>query len=700
MSARHLPIVLVVVCLPTLLLIAQPDTSWVEPPDQSQEIIEDFLQNTDSEGNFDYNTFYEGLAAYRTNPINLNEANEAQLQDLRLLSDIQIVNLLRYRQEAGDLLSIYELQAVPGFDLNAIRRILPFVSVKGELDDFRVPITRMITQGRNELYLRWSRILEEQEGYTEPVEGGSTRRYLGDPNQLYVRYKHAYSNRLSYGITAEKDRGEEFFTGSNRQGFDFYSAHFALRNYNRHIKAVVIGDYAVSFGQGLILFNGFGYGKSAAAMNIKRTSLTVRPYTSVNEVDFLRGGAATIALGEHLEVTAFASSRRRDGNLAEPDTSELDFELLRFTSLDRDGLHRTPSEIEDENAIGQFTTGGSLKYRTRAGHVALNALYDRFDAELLRTQRPYNRFYFNGDRLLNASVDYSWIWQNFNFFGETAVSDNGAIATINGVLIGLDRKLDVAILHRFFPRDYQALNANPFAETTGGRNENGLYLGFEARPLPHWTLTGYFDMWEHPWIRFNIDRPSRGYEYRTRLTFYQKRRLRLYAEVREEVKEINAPDNETQLNYGIPTRLFQLRVHIANQISKTLEVRSRFDWGYTENEIDGRGTGVAFYQDVIYRPVTFPVSFTTRFALFDTPGFQTRFYSYENNLLYTFSIPAYYNRGSRFYLNIRYRGIRNLTIEARYDQTFWSNQDNIGSDLEEVAGPSRSRLSAQIKLKF
>ncbi|MCB0654467.1 MAG: helix-hairpin-helix domain-containing protein, partial [Saprospiraceae bacterium] len=266
----------------SLPALAQVD-SLQQPPDATQQVIEDFLQNTESEGDFDFNTVFEELQFYQENPIDLNEAGEEDLQSLQLLSDIQILELLNYRRMAGDLISIYELQAIPSFDLLTIRRILPYVTVDKGIDDYQLSIPRMLAEGQNELYLRWSRIVEEQKGYSPLEEGQTAQRYLGDPNQFYLRFKHAYSNKLSYGITAEKDRGEEFFAGSNKQGFDFYSAHLFIKDYNRTIKAIAIGDYAVSFGQGLILYSGFGAGKSSYVMNIKRSARVLRPYTSVNE---------------------------------------------------------------------------------------------------------------------------------------------------------------------------------------------------------------------------------------------------------------------------------------------------------------------------------------------------------------------------------------------------------------------------------
>jgi len=47
-------------------------------------------------------------------------------------------------------------------------------------------------------------------------------------------------------MTMEKDPGEEFFRGSNRVGFDFYSAHLYYRNISRTVKALAFGDYQVN----------------------------------------------------------------------------------------------------------------------------------------------------------------------------------------------------------------------------------------------------------------------------------------------------------------------------------------------------------------------------------------------------------------------------------------------------------------------
>jgi hypothetical protein len=312
----------------------------------------------------------------------------------------------------------------------------------------------------------------------------------------------------------------------------------------------------------------------------------------------------------------------------------------------------------------------------------------------------YNRFFFQGDRLTNVSIDYNYRWRNFNFFGETARSDNGALATLNGLLVTLDRWVDLVVVQRSFPRDYHSLLANAFAETDGVRNEQGLYLGLQVVPGNHWIINAYFDQWRHPWVRFTADAPSRGREYRLRITYWQKRRLETYLELRNEIKGQNTRDLDSNFDRVLPNQRLQARLHFAYRVTSSLEWRSRFDWGFADNPVNNRQTGFSIYQDLLFYPIDFPLIFSTRFALFDTDGYQVRFYHYENGLLYNFGIPAYYHRGSRFYLNLRYKGIRNLTVEARFAWLFWQNQESVGSGLEATGRPTRTDIGAQIKYQF
>ncbi len=670
-------------------------------PAEQQELIEALLQDLESDGDFDFNTLFETLQYYQTNPLNINTATEEDFRELGLLSDIQIADLLQHREQTGEFLALFELQALDTFSESLIQALLPCFTVKSDVDDYQRSIKAMLQEGKNELFLRWMRVLQEARGYTEDVS--ETSRFQGDRNKLYLRYKHGYENKLSYGFTAEKDAGETLFKAPNKAGFDFYSAHFYLKDYKDKIKAIALGDYSVTLGQGLLMHTGFGYGKSALVMNIKKSSRKIRPYRSVNEVGFLRGAAATIKLNEQLEATAFASYNGKDGNviLSEDIASGLDDALLGFTSLLISGMHRNENEILDKNAIRQLTMGGNLTYSGKDWRIGLNGVYDSFNQELQRRVSPFNQFYFNGKSNFNASVDYNLNLRNFNLFGETAISKGGGLATLNGMLVSLDRKVDLAVLYRNYMPDYAALNANAFGETVGVRNENGLYFGLVIRPTQNLEWSSYFDTYEHPWLRSQADAPSKGYDWRTKLRYFKKRDFEAYIQLRYEAKEMNSPNNTTATDFLTTRENFQMRLRIAKKVNPMIELRTSFDLGYVQFGSDSeRAEGTVLLQDVVFKPLSSPWSFSARYALFDTDGYAIRFYYFENALLNTFSVPAYFDKGSRFYLNVRYKGIQNLMIEARYDQTFWTNRDRIGSGLAEIDGSLRSSVWMQLRYRF
>jgi len=671
-----------------------------ELPDGAQEYIENIV--ADSEADFDFDGIFYLLRTYQRKPLDLNRATSEELGDLRLLTSLQINALIEYRNSIGRLIDIRELQAVPEFDLPTINRILPFVSIKKSAETFNVPVGKMLYKGRNDLTLRYTRFLESVRGLTPVMEGDSSR-YAGTPGRVYARFRHSYENRHSWGVTMEKDPGEEFFSGSNRQGFDFYSAHLYYRNISRTVKTLALGDFEVNLGQGLIATQSYGTAKTSYVTNIRNGGREIKAYTSVNEALFFRGLAGTLALSDNITFTAFGSYRTRDASVPtdviDPD---IDIDGITFSSLQISGLHRTESELRNEATTREANLGGSLKYKTRRFHIAANGMYTQFDNEWQPRQDVDNQFRFAGNTLTQGSVDYGFVFRNFNFFGETAYSsaNETGLATINGVLIGLDRSINLAVLHRHFQRSYNTIYGNPFAETRGANNETGLYIGLDVNPNYNWQFSAYFDTWQHPWLRFAVDAPTTGYEYLIQAKYRVKRRMEVYIRFRDEVKSINTPDNETAFNFLTERRRTNLRLQIGNKVTKALELRNRLELVRSDDQVRPVSNGFLLYQDVIYKPIGIPFSFTTRFAVFDTDNFQSAAYAYENDLIGFFSVPPYFNKGTRFYFNLRYKGIRNMTLEARFAQTYLRNPDFFGSGLQEIDGRTRTEIKAQVKYKF
>ncbi len=665
-----------------------------------QERIEDIVENLDDE--IEITEVLDNLNVYLRNPLNLNRATRLELQKFFFLNDIQIHNLLEHIRLNGPLLSIYELQTIDGYDMGTIRNLLPFVYVSRDISARQMTLSDFFEQGQSQLFIRYQQVLEEQKGYApidpEELAENPNARYLGSPYRLYARYRYTYFNNVSIGVTAEKDPGEEFFKGSQKHGFDFYSAHFYMRNVGR-IHTLALGDYHLQFGQGLNLWSGFGFGKSFDAINIKKNALGIRPYTSVDENRFMRGVAATHKIN-NIEITGFYSQKKRDANIIEAlDTLDNDESLLYVSSLLQTGFHRTPRELETKNAIDEIIYGGNITYRQRRLSIGATAHRTLFSAQLDRRLYLYNQFDFNDSENYNIGVDYNYIVRNMNFFGEVVRSQSGGYAFLNGLIMSIDPRFSLSVLHRRYDKDYHPLYSNAFSEGSRIINEQGLFFGFMFRPQRAWTFYAYADNFKSDWLRYRVNAPSRGFDYLLQVNYRPSRQLELYARYRNRTKALNNTAEEFGIYPIHDTERQNFRFDIRFNASREFMLKNRAEYvTYTVGE--ERNQGFMVYQDFRYAPIKLPFVFTLRYAVFQTDNFDTRIFVYENDVLYASSFPSYYYKGRRFYALVRYRINRNIDFWVRYAQTYYNDRFTIGTGLEEIQGNTRSELKAQFRFRF
>jgi DNA uptake protein ComE-like DNA-binding protein len=660
-----------------------------------ENITESINQNTTSDVEVDYTTLLDKLNTYKDHPLNLNTASREDLQNLTLLNDLQIQALLDHIAKNGKLISLEELQTIDGYDLTTIYNILPFVKVNEGTTNPTLNLKELFTKGKSTLFLRYQQVLEEQKGFTPPIDStGDTHRYLGSQAKIYARYRYTFNDQVSFGITGEKDAGEEFFKGTQKQGFDFYSAHLFYHS-NSWLKSLALGDFQAQYGQGLVLWSGLAFGKSSDVMAIKKNARGLVPYTSVDENLFMRGGAVALKY-EKFQLDLFYSNHNIDGNIQVKDTLTQE-EII--SSFDEDGYHRDSSELSKKHTIGKAISGGHLQYHSGRLSIGVSGYSTLFSSNLVKTAQPYNQFDFTGNKNTNAGIDYSYVWSNINFFGEVGKSDNGGMATINGILASLDQNIAVSILHRHYDKDYQALESNALAENTNVVNEDGLYFGIYLKPARAFTFTAYYDQFKFPWLRFSVDAQTEGTEYLAQLTYTPSKTFEAYFRIKQQnnpkniaadTHPISNQENIEQVNY---------RFHISYQATSSISLANRVEY---VNYQKGDGTpekGYMVYQDVIYQPFKSKISFSARYALFDT-DYNTRIYAYESDVLYAYSIPSYYYRGSRFYITTHYRIMRGIDCWLRYGTTIYDNQATVGSGLDVINGNQKSEVKAQIRFQF
>src|SRR5689334_660444 len=103
------------IILPLIFLFAVSLSQQV--PVKTEQQLED-LATSDNEIQDDQ--FLLQLNYFKKHPLDINSANAEELQSLFFLTDLQIVQLIRYRNILGKFLDVYELQSVPSWDLQTI----------------------------------------------------------------------------------------------------------------------------------------------------------------------------------------------------------------------------------------------------------------------------------------------------------------------------------------------------------------------------------------------------------------------------------------------------------------------------------------------------------------------------------------------------------------------------------------------------
>ena len=688
------------------------DTIKGQEPDLDQ-IIEDAVTDIETEEDVDYTIYTDALEDLRRKPLNLNRATKDELLMLPGMDDILATALLTYIQEFGLLTSIYELQAVPGYDAQLFQQIKPFVTIResrekdispGVLHPVGPGLRTVISEAKHELLFRTIFLLEEQKGFTPPdtnSDGSLSSRYQGNPYRYYFRYRMRYERNFSFAVVGEKDQGEQFQwdPGTGFYGFDFAAAHIFIRDYGP-VKRLVVGDYNIQVGQGLLLSTGLGFGKGSETIKaVKRANLGIRPYASVNENQFMRGAAATLAFNR-IYVTPFFSRNQLDASISDTDT--LTNETLNVSTLQTSGLHRTPTEIANKDAIDETIFGGRVEYKNDRLTVGATHYFQNYGTSITPNDRDYNFYDFSGDQNYLTGVDFDLTVRNLNFFGELGRSKSGGTGLTAGVLAALGRKADFAMSVRSFSPDFHTTKGFAFAERpTAIQNERGVYMGLKVMPTNKWTFSTYFDQFWFPWHGFQASFPSRGYEFLGQIDYKPSRKMLIYVRYRSDNKERNASEfsDGQNLEYLIPTVRQGLRLQFSYKVHRTLSIKTRVEQSWWRRGEEERSKGILAYQDISYQ-LGWKWKFTARYALFDAPDFDARIYAYENDILGFFSIPAYSGTGSRYYLMVNFKPTRWLEFWARFARSKFYNQNTIGSGLTEIQGNQRSEVKLQMRLKF
>ena len=626
----------------------------------------------------------DDLSYYSTHPIFINKATEEELLRLNLMNFKQVRSIINYREKYGKILSLDELTLMGDFSEDFLQKIKQFVIFDQDRDSIQIRKDRDIHQT---FLTRIKSTYPLADGYL--ASKGKPPAYGGSSLGYFSRYRGEVGKWFEVGITAENDAGETFFRQSNKN-FDFLSGYICWKG-SRFIRKIVAGDFHLRFGQGINLWSGGGVSYASDLSSLMRTAEGIRPYSSTDENQFFRGAAVLMNL-KPFKLSLFFSDKRKDANLTNDSTGN-----NYITSFRTDGFHRTISEMQDEKNVSELMLGGYADFRFKNWRFGVLAIYRKFEFPVTKGDLAYKAKTFEGDFNANSGIDYHLILNQISLFGEAGVSQNMKPAVVNGLVWKVHPRLSLSFLHRYYDPSFQSFNSGAFAEGSGGRNEEGFFAAFEFEPVAKLKLCGQADLYYFPWMTYQTISPSQGRTLAFQAELTLKPGLLVYFHSRYACK----PQKTSGIT-GIPEQWDEItsknRIHCDWKISNIIQLRSRIEHvAYQYNKLTENG--FLIFQDLICTP-TPKLKCWVRVAWYHTDGYNSRVFSYENDLLYYFAIPEFYGIGFRSYFNIKWQPNRFVTFYLKTGYTLREGATTMGSGYDTTQGNFRTDLRGQLCFAF
>ena len=263
----------------------------------------------------------------------------------------------------------------------------------------------------------------------------------------------------------------------------------------------------------------------------------------------------------------------------------------------------------------------------------------------------------------------------------------------------LNDRISTAFLYRNYSRGYMAPLSSAFSESTSTSNEEAFYSGIVLYPAGSLKISAYADLFRFPWLKYRVSAPSSGHDYFVQADYRFSENWTMYVRFKKEMKPQDGNSIDAAIATPVETCIQKLRFHSSYKISEALTLRSRMENVWYRKE-DLNETGFLIYQDLIYSFRKLPLHVSVRYALFDTDGFNSRIYTYENNVLYAFSIPAFQDLGTRYYLLAKYSPKKWVDLWFRAAQAYYPHNSQTGSGNEMITGHEKTEFVSQVRIRF
>lgn len=512
---------------------------------------------------------------------------------------------------------------------------------------------------------------------------GDRNGYLGYKYKHWLRYTFTYGQFVKAGIVASQDAGEPFFAGKNSSGYDYYSAYVLLRNLGP-MKTLAVGRYRLRFGMGLILNNSFGLGKLNTLATLGRSTNHILAHSSRSEANYLQGAAATVTVAKGLDLTAFASWRKIDATLNKDSNS--------IATILTSGYHRTQSEMDRRRNASVTLLGGNINYFRNGFHVGITGFHASYNKELEPKEGLFRQWYPRGKDFWNASIDYGYASNRLNISGETATGNCNHVATINSISYQLLHNLSLMALQRYYPYQFYSLYSESFADGGSVSNESGIYFGGNWQPARGLNVMFYTDYAYFPWAKYMVSESSHAWDNFVQLSL-QRRAWTFLARYRLRQRERDNADKSGLITRNEHRGRLSLGYAGTGGWTSTLQVD-----GALCNQPSGNSRGYMLSEQASWHWRWLRVNGMVGY--FNTDDYDSRVYTYERGVLYTFSFPMFYSEGIRYALSARADVGKWLMVIVKAGTTDYFDRQTISSGLQQINQSSKTDIEVQLRVKL
>ncbi len=445
---------------------------------------------------------------------------------------------------------------------------------------------------------------------------------------------------FSGGMTVEKDAGEKFLSGSPPLP-DFMSSHLSFTG-KGIIRKIILGDYSARFGQGTNINTRIRTGLSLTASGYMTGRDEIKPYSSSDENNFFRGAAAEFSI-KKLGFTLLYSCNKIDASIS----SSADSAKQYVENFYKTGLHNTTSLMTKKDAVSETFYGININYSISSVRFGLTWSESRFSLPvILKSSDPEDIYGFEGITNGVYSVYYNSLIKRILLYGEVSANDSFNLAMVQGIMLRPSDRLSINFLYRNYSSGFVSFHGRGPGSSSSTGNEYSLLGNFTFEAAKHLFISAGCDISYFPWLKYRCSYPSLAKKREVRLRYVPGEKFSIEASYNYRISMYDM--NEEQGMAGVSeltARTFKVIAKYSPSESFTLT--TRIDYKVAD---DPYSKGMLMLQDINYRFRKMPVTIWFRHCIFNTDDWNSRLYTYENDLINSFSIPALSGKGSRIYL--------------------------------------------------